>query len=218
MSAHDEGTLDVVGDTPVVIGGKNSNGAPMGAVEIYDHATKKWVAGPALTTKRASHASVVLNDTHIVVVGGLQNAIPIDSVKVLNIIDRTWSDLIRLNVSSYGMACGLAYESAQIFCAGGSQKDIGYTSKTYSLEFGLSNEIWRERGRFNIGLPVLGGFLFQLRNHLYCMTTKGNGNSKLVTLRRIGLYDDSKWIVVKGDYDSNFFANVMPYITSGHVL
>lgn len=215
---HDEGTLNVVGDIPVVIGGKHSNGAPMGDVEIYDAATKKWVAGPFLSPKRASHSSVVLNETHIAVVGGLDYTNQLDSIKVLNMINQTWSELRQLSVASYGMVCGLAYEGAQLFCAGGSQKNIGYSRKTFSLNLTHSDAIWEQTGRFDIGAPVLGGFLFQLRNYLYCMTTKDSGNSKLVKLRRIGLYDNSIWTVVKEDYNSQLFSNVMPYVASGHII
>lgn len=217
LLTHEAGTLNVVGDTPVVIGGKNQ----IGDVEIYDHTTENWVPGPSIDPNRNSHSTVVLNETSLVVVGGLDNSgAQLNSVKILNIVDRTWNDLPNFPNKRFGMPCGIRYDSNEIFCVGGYQaRPVEFVSNTFSLNLSAIDESWKERPNFNIQIPALGGFLLLLGNHLYCMTITQTNFIYAPTLRRIDIDDpNGKFVLVNSDYAPNTYEVVVPFLTTGYVI
>eukprot|EP00094_Tigriopus_californicus_P014399 TCALIF_13970-PA protein Name:"Similar to klhl12 Kelch-like protein 12 (Danio rerio)" AED:0.12 eAED:0.12 QI:0/0.5/0/0.66/0/0.33/3/0/174 len=100
---HEQGTLNLLGDQPIVIGGRNSGQGNHGFVEILDPITREWIFGPSLQPGRRAHATVVINQTCLVVIGGYDEH-PIQamkSVEILSMTDISWQALDDMPIGVY---------------------------------------------------------------------------------------------------------------------
>lgn len=213
---HAGGTLSIVGNTPVVIGGRIPSGSRNGIVEIYDPTVHRWRLGPTLTPQRYGHSAVVINDTSVVVIGGL-DTVEMTSVKMLNVKESTWTDLLDLKFPTYGMACGLV-DGTVIYCSGGIQTVARVVDTTFSMDLSSNNRTWNSRHLLALTRPSFGGSCFQLRQHLYCATTETTSLAPFRVLSRVDITTQPfQWIDIKHFKDTEF-SKVMFYQTTGYLI
>ncbi|XP_059097681.1 influenza virus NS1A-binding protein homolog [Tigriopus californicus] len=212
---HISGSMDVVGGKAMVIGGTYGENRNHGVMEIYDPIGRQWITGPTLLPVRRVHSTVVLNQTALVVIGGYNSNHMIKSVKILDSIAMTWDDLDDLPVAAYNMACGVV-NNTTLLCVGGASPGA-IVNTAYGLDMDAANPKWTRRAMYDIDEPGLVGFMFHLRDYVYCVTLRTTGFEGLTKLRRMSLTDASpKWEVM--EHFSVPRAFVASYVTNGYVI
>ncbi|TRY80785.1 hypothetical protein TCAL_15444, partial [Tigriopus californicus] len=215
---HEQGTLNLLGDQPIVIGGRNNFQGNHGIVEILDPITHEWVLGPPLHPGRRAHATVVINQTSLVVIGGYDEppTQSMKSVEILSITERSWHPLDDIPIGVYNPVCGLLNQSF-ILCIGG--RDSSQILNTaHGLALTSNNDLWERLPMFDTKESIMIGFLYQLRHELFCMSIRTEAFSELRQLLRMNLTDeDPKWELLELFPDS-MFNNVGRYIMSGYLI
>lgn len=213
---HIEGSMSIIGDKPLVIGGKfDGIDVNHGTVEIYDPIQKKWIIGPPLVPIRRTHTTVVLNETSLLVVGGY-NFQTLNSVQILDVSAMSWNDMDDLPMEAYAMVCGV-FNLVNVLCIGGEHPS-GVVSTAVTLDMSLSNPTWKQSPLFDTEQPIRDGFIFHIRNDLLCMSLRTTNVQDSRTLRRMNLAKDiPSWEVVQVFSDASF-AHVSPYMTKGYMI
>ncbi|XP_059097390.1 uncharacterized protein LOC131891757 [Tigriopus californicus] len=213
---HIEGSMSLIGEKPIVIGGKfNGIDVNHGTVEIYDKNKKQWMLGPILVPIRRTHTALVLNETSLLVIGGY-NGMILNSVKILNIIAMDWKDLDDLPIGTYAGVCGVL-NLIYIVCIGGEQPD-GVTGTAYALNMSLMNPEWERKSLFDTEEPIRDGFIFQSEALMFSMTLRTTNSGAARTLRRMNLTIDTPVWEVIATYPESSFTHVSPYITNGFII
>jgi M6 family metalloprotease-like protein len=70
LSRHDYTATALGNGVVVVAGGRDANGTPLGAVELFDPASARWSLGSSLTAARWGHAAAVKPDGSLLILGG----------------------------------------------------------------------------------------------------------------------------------------------------
>ncbi|TRY81130.1 hypothetical protein TCAL_12318, partial [Tigriopus californicus] len=217
---HIQGSMSLLGNSPIVIGGKQANRDwHHGVVEIFDLATNQWILGPTLSPVRRGHASVVLNETSLVVVGGYSGGTTTNSVKILDVRTMTWNDLDSLQKSADDMACGLLNVTS-ILCIGGwSKSPIPEIQRSaYVLDMSLSKPKWEAKPLFDTSEPIRYGFIYHLRDSLFIISIYTSNNQEARTLRRMDLKEKNPtWNTLALDPDSSYLY-VSFYLLHGYEL
>ncbi|XP_059096854.1 uncharacterized protein LOC131891346 isoform X1 [Tigriopus californicus] len=181
-SIHNRGRMSVIGDTPVVIGGHLAQPKDEhGIVEIFNRSAQEWISVTSVTPPRRAHTLVVLNDSMLMVIGGFSEEVGfLNSVKIFDLEEQTWNDMDDLPSPRSGMACGLV-NLTYVLCIGGEASgDLFNTA--YGLDLALSEPKWERKQSFDLDEPIAMGNIYQLRDHLFCMTfftTSYNASPKL---------------------------------------
>ncbi|TRY80640.1 hypothetical protein TCAL_14468 [Tigriopus californicus] len=174
--------MSVIGDTPVVIGGHLAQPKDEhGIVEIFNRSAQEWISVTSVTPPRRAHTLVVLNDSMLMVIGGFSEEVGfLNSVKIFDLEEQTWNDMDDLPSPRSGMACGLV-NLTYVLCIGGEASgDLFNTA--YGLDLALSEPKWERKQSFDLDEPIAMGNIYQLRDHLFCMTfftTSYNASPKL---------------------------------------
>ncbi|TRY80304.1 hypothetical protein TCAL_15471 [Tigriopus californicus] len=211
-SVHTGGSMSVVGGTPVVIAGRDENNNVHGIVNIFNVTTQKWIRGPSLMPIRTAHTTVVLNETTLLVIGGYDN-FHLDAVNIFNLDELSWSDLNSLPQPTYRMLCGLV-NITYLLCIGGEVPGQ-LVNEAYVLDLSISNPEWERKPSFDLEDPALGGFIYQIRDDLYCMTIFTSSYKPSMTLRRMNLnHATLTWENL--EVFTNFVGNIVsPYVLNG---
>lgn len=214
-SSHIQGTLDTIGEQFIVIGGRDSNIVNNGIVEIFDPVLYQWSFGPSLEPSRRSHTTVVVNATSLVVIGGFGDP-PINMMNTVEMftIAESWHPLNDFPIRVYLPVCGLVNESS-ILCIGG-REPTEVSKSSYGLD--LSSGTWTRLPLFETDVPIMAGFVFQLRNELFCMSIWTTQLEHLRQLMWINLTQEiPSWEVLEV-FPNEMFLNVGSFVLNGHVL
>ena len=65
------------------------------------------------------HCAVAINDTHIILMGGILQDQPKDEAYLFNIRNHSWAEIGRMNTVRFGHGCGLVGENKVIVASGG---------------------------------------------------------------------------------------------------
>ena len=68
----------MVNNTMIIVGGRQEGETTLSSSEIWRNHDQRWVMGPQLPFTIEQHCSVSINNTHILLTGGLKNVAPID--------------------------------------------------------------------------------------------------------------------------------------------
>ncbi|XP_059081609.1 uncharacterized protein LOC131879337 [Tigriopus californicus] len=210
IATHVTGSMSVVGDMPIVIGGHSySVGADLGTVEIFNKTTQQWTVKSPLTPGRRRHCAVVINDTALMVIGGYSDSAGyIGSVNILDTNEMTWNELNGLPAPAYDMLCGLV-DQTYVLCIGGVAADQDVNT-AYGLDMALSNPEWKRKASFDLEEPAKEGFIYQFRDHLYCVTFHTP-----TTLRRMKSNQATLTWEIMDLFPNSAVGFVSPYVLNG---
>lgn len=205
-----------MGELPIVIGGKRKYGDNHGVMEILDPITHQWNLGPTLQHGRRAHATVVVNQTTLVVIGGYDEP-PIDAMGIVEILqygDSSWHQLDSLLVAVYNPVCGLLNKST-ILCIGGKDKyQIINTAQSLDLATGS----WKRMPLFDLDKPIMIGFLYRLRSELFCMSLKTEAFKNSRQLLRMNMTSGTPQWEELFVFPNETFVNVGRYIFKGYLI
>lgn len=208
--------MTIIGDKPIVVGGENpADETVNGVVEIFDKETFRWIYGPTLEPARRTPGIVPLDDNSLIVVGGIATTF-LSSVKMLNLNANTWNDLDNLPISVYVPVCG-SINVTYILCIGGGQTtDVFNTA--FGLDLSLSNPLWERKPLFDTEEPIAMGFILNLNERLFCLSSYGHKFEKSRKLRRLFLNDPNpSWEVIK-EFPQTYYHFMSAYITQGYTI
>lgn len=204
--------MNQIGGKPIVIGGKDPNGTIYGIVEIFHEASGQWIFGPSLALPRRGHSTVVLNETTLVVIGGYRLGF-LNLVELFDLNKMEWKCLDNLPNPTSEMACGML-NGTFILCIGGEKdKNPGTTETTtaaYGLDMSTNNARWTEQPMFNVPNPVKTGFIFLLRDYLYCITLEPVKNQQKMRLRDT----NPTWEMIQ-DFQNHPYTELFPFVIRG---
>ena len=117
----------------IVTGGHNRSDGYLNTCEVYNPQTELWndpITLPPMLDRRAFHASVILRDNLLVVMGGEQSpATPFSTVEVLNLGDLggspQWIRLSNMNNPRVGFVAFSTADEEAIIVAGGRGEFLG---------------------------------------------------------------------------------------------
>lgn len=208
--------MSLIGDKPIVVGGRHpQHKTDNGYVEIFDKETFQWIRGPTLDPVRIGPALVPLNESSLVVVGGMA-MIPLNSVKILDLQSQTWNQLDNYPKPIYVTICG-AINSTYILCIGGGQSSSVFNT-AFGLDLSLDDFKWQRQPFYDIEVPIAAGFILHFHEYLYCLSSYTTSFEKSRTLRRMNLIKpNSKWEVLKV-FPDDFFHFMFPYFIKGYTI
>lgn len=177
---HRYGSLDNVGGKLVAIGGGSSNNSYGGTtnLEIFDG--NSWVEQPELTIPRRSFATVVINSTTLVLVGGHRGSTSSNDLigsdfLMFHVDTGVWSNLPDYPKNQgFLTCCNFNYETVQgIFCIGG-RGDAGAPGEAFLFNWNTYN--WTRAPPYDMTLPhdFTEGSIIQFKNSLYYCPGKAN--------------------------------------------
>lgn len=213
-TTHTEGTLNVLNDQLIAIGGKNAISPNHGFVDIFNKSANIWVQGPALQQGRRVHSTVVVNQTALVVIGGYaDDRGNIRSVQILRSEDMIWRPLPDLPLAAHALICGLV-EVNEIVCFGGSTD----STRTFELNLSSVNSQWIQSPKYAPTQPLLYGSILRLRNELYCMSIMIKPLTPHKQLMKMNLTASTlSWTVVQV-FSVDMFDKYGFYVTDGFTI
>ena len=123
----------VVGERVVVAGGVEwaiDHWAPLDRVEIYDAATRTWLAAAPLFVSRSDHAAVTLPDGRVMVIGGNHDTKLLDSSEIYDPHTNTWTVAARMPRPRTQHSAVLLRDG-RVLVVGGVDSDGGPTDTTF---------------------------------------------------------------------------------------
>lgn len=207
---HKNGGMSLLDREPIVVGGSDQEGLH-GIVEIFKKETNQWVLGPEIPYQEEERppSVIAVNRTTIVVVGGHKK-----SMNMLQTSAMIWHSLADYPFQCWHLVCGLLHTNV-ILCVGGRDFSEENKSFAYALDLSLVNATWVRRQNYETSNGVMQGFLFRIREVLYCMSTSTGYYEQSNRLQKMRLDDfEPEWEVVKL-FPNNYFASVGPYLAQG---
>lgn len=208
--------MNLLDGQPIIIGGREENN-DHGFVEIFDPVTDEWTLGPEIEPKKLM-ASVLVNQTSIVIVGGFYDVNgPKDDVSILIKEDTLiWKTLANFPRGTMAPICGLLGDNSILCIGGGPSGQPDY--KAYSLDLSSSDSTWVEKPMTGMDLDIRDGFIFQVRQELFCVTLKKVDKTRLPRLFKMDLSSGGSWWELSDQFTKNRFTSVNPYMMEGYKI